>query len=98
MKVLIVEDERKLGQFIRNGLEEASYSATLVPDCDKAREALDESDFDLIILDLSLPDGNGLELLREWRTKGLSTQILILSARGSVDDRIKGLNLGADDY
>lgn len=98
MKVLVVEDERKLGQFIRNGLEEAAYSVTLAPDCRSAREALAETDFDLIILDLGLPDGSGLELLREWRSGRLSTQILVLSARGAVDDKIKGLNLGADDY
>lgn len=98
MKVLVVEDERKLGQFIRNGLEEAAYSVTLASDCRSARDALAESDFDLIILDLGLPDGSGLDLLREWRGLKFTNQILVLSARGSVDDKIKGLNLGADDY
>lgn len=98
MKVLVVEDERKLGQFIRNGLEEAAYFVTLVGNCSSAREALAESDYDLVILDLGLPDGSGLDLLREWRGNKNTIQILVLSARGSVDDRIKGLNLGADDY
>jgi DNA-binding response OmpR family regulator len=98
MKVLVVEDERKLGQFIRKGLEEAAYSVTLAPDCHRARDALCESEYDLIILDLGLPDGSGLDLLREWRESKFANQILILSARGSVEDRIKGLNLGADDY
>jgi DNA-binding response OmpR family regulator len=98
MRVLVVEDERKLGQFIRNGLEEAAYVVTLVGDCSSAREAFAESEYDLVILDLGLPDGSGLDLLREWRGNKNAVQILVLSARGSVEDRIKGLNLGADDY
>lgn len=98
MKVLVVEDERKLGQFIRKGLEEAAYSVSLVADCKAARDALCASEYDVIILDLGLPDGSGLDLLREWRASKFANHILILSARGSVDDRIKGLNLGADDY
>ncbi|MGZ8898550.1 MAG: response regulator transcription factor [Limisphaerales bacterium] len=98
MKVLVVEDERKLGQFVRKGLEEAAYSVTLVSDCKTARDALCESEYDVIILDLGLPDGSGLDLLREWRESRFANHILILSARGSVDDRVKGLNLGADDY
>jgi two-component system copper resistance phosphate regulon response regulator CusR/two-component system response regulator QseB len=57
-----------------------------------------ESQFDLIILDIGLPDGNGLQLLTEWREKNLATSVLILSARHDVDDKITGLNLGADDY
>ena len=98
MKVLVVEDDRKLGQFIRKGLEEAAYSTTLVRDCAQARDALAESHHDIIILDLGLPDGSGLDLLREWRQSRFQTPILILSARGSVEDKITGLNLGADDY
>lgn len=98
MKVLVVEDERKLGQFIRNGLEEAAYAVLLVPDIATAREAVGDSVFDLIILDLGLPDGSGLDLLREWRAAKSATPVLVLSARGAVDDKIKGLNVGADDY
>ena len=98
MKVLVVEDERKLGQFIRKGLEEAAYSVTLVSDCSSARDALCDSEYDVIVLDLGLPDGSGLDLLREWRASKFGNHILILSARGSLDDRVKGLNLGADDY
>lgn len=98
MKVLVVEDDRKLGQFIRKGLEEAAYSVTLAPDCRTARGLSCEAEYDLIILDLGLPDGSGLDLLREWRESRFANQIMILSARGSVDDKIKGLNLGADDY
>jgi DNA-binding response OmpR family regulator len=98
MKVLIVEDERRVGQFISRGLEEMAYSATWVRTCREARDALADNPHDVIVLDLGLPDGDGLELLREWRSLGFNEPVLILSARDAVQDRIKGLNLGADDY
>jgi two-component system copper resistance phosphate regulon response regulator CusR/two-component system response regulator QseB len=98
MKVLLVEDDRKLGQFVRNGLEEVAYNTVWVRNCAEAREAAALGTFDVIILDIGLPDGNGLQLLTEWRERRVATYILILSARHEVDDRISGLNLGADDY
>ena len=98
MKVLIVEDERRVGQFISRGLEEMAYSTTWVRTCHEARDALADSPHDVIVLDLGLPDGDGLELLREWRSLGFNEPVVILSARDAVQDRIKGLNLGADDY
>ena len=98
MKVLIVENERKVGQFIARGLEEMAYSTTWVRTCHEARDALADDPHDVIVLDLGLPDGDGLELLREWRSLGFNEPVLILSARDAVQDRIKGLNLGADDY
>jgi len=98
MKLLIAEDDRKLGQFIRNGLEEQAYTAVWVGDLASAREAFYGQDFDVVILDVGLPDGNGLALLKEIRSGQSSCSALILSARGEVDDRVTGLNLGADDY
>ncbi|HEV2453586.1 MAG TPA: response regulator transcription factor [Verrucomicrobiae bacterium] len=98
MKVLLVEDDRKLGQFVQNGLEEVAYTCVWGRSCQEAREAVAVNGFDVIILDLNLPDGNGLELLTEWRQRKMPAYILILSARREVDDRIAGLNLGADDY
>ena len=98
MKILLVEDDRKIGQFAKKGLEEVSYSAVWVRSRKEANEAVAEGQFDVIILDVGLPDGNGLQLLTEWREKNLSTSVLILSARHEVDDKIAGLNLGADDY
>lgn len=98
MKLLIVEDDRKLGQFIRKGLEEQAYTAALVGDLANAREALQKEEFDVLVLDLGLPDGNGLVLLKELRQGSSACSVLILSARGDVDDRVTGLNLGADDY
>jgi two-component system copper resistance phosphate regulon response regulator CusR/two-component system response regulator QseB len=98
MKVLLVEDDRKLGQFVRNGLEEVAYTCVWVRSCREARESVVQNPFDVIILDIGLPDGTGLQLLTEWRQRQVSAYILILSARREVDDRISGLNLGADDY
>lgn len=98
MKILIVEDERKVGQFIERALREQSYSARTVTSCAEARDALADSPYDAVVLDLGLPDGDGLDLLREWRAAGFNEPVLILSARDAVADRIRGLNVGADDY
>jgi DNA-binding response OmpR family regulator len=98
MKILLVEDDRKIGQFVKKGLEEVSYAAVWARSRKEAHEAVARSKFDVIILDIGLPDGNGLQLLTEWREKNLATNVLILSARHEVDDKITGLNLGADDY
>lgn len=77
---------------------ERSYAVTWVRSCRQASDALCESNHDAIILDLGLPDGDGLELLRQWRKSGFNEPVLILSARDALQDRIKGLDLGADDY
>jgi len=98
MKILIVEDQRRLGQFLKKSLGERSYTATWVQTCREARDALCETSYDVIVLDLTLPDGDGLDLLKEWRKGGFNEPVLILSARDAVQDRIKGLDLGADDY
>jgi len=98
MRILIVEDERKVGQFIERSLSEVAYSGKWVSSCATARDALAESTFDAIILDLGLPDGDGLDLLREWRAAGFNEPVLILSARDALQDRVRGLNVGADDY
>jgi len=98
MKILLVEDDRKIGQFVKRGLEEVSYTCDWVRTRKEAHDATVESSFDVIVLDIGLPDGNGLQLLTEWRKTKLTTHVLILSARHEVDDKINGLNLGADDY
>ena len=98
MKILIVEDQARLGQFLKQGLSEHSYTVTWVSTCETAKDALAESSYDVIVLDLSLPDGDGLKLLREWRQSGFREPVLILSARDTVQDRITGLDVGADDY
>lgn len=98
MKILIVEDKRKVSQFVERALVEQACTVRVVASCAAARDALAESPYDAIILDLGLPDGDGLDLLREWRAAGFNEPVLILSARDAVTDRIQGLNLGADDY
>ena len=98
MKILLVEDDRKIGQFVKKGLEEVSFAVVWVRSRKEAEVAADEGPFDVIILDIGLPDGNGLDLLTEWRKKHLDINVLILSARHDVEDKINGLNLGADDY
>jgi DNA-binding response OmpR family regulator len=98
MKILVVEDERRVGAFIEKALGEQGFAVRRVTTCADARDALAESAFDAIVLDLGLPDGDGLDLLRQWRASAFNEPVLILSARDAVEDRIRGLNLGADDY
>lgn len=98
MKVLIVEDQRKLGMLLKQGLVEAGYAVGYAGSCAAASDALCESSYDAIVLDLGLPDGDGLNLLHQWRRSGFNEPVIILSARNSVQDRIKGLDVGADDY
>lgn len=98
MKVLIIEDQQRLGQFLERGLKEYAYTVRWAGTCKDALDALAEESFDVVILDLGLPDGDGIEMLRRWRANGFNEPVLILSARDSVEDRIKGLNVGADDY
>lgn len=98
MKVLLVEDDYKIGRFVEKGLRENAYTVVWRRSVEEANDAISESGFDLVILDLGLPDGDGLELLRDWRGCGFIEPVLILSARDSVEDRVAGLNIGADDY
>jgi len=98
MKILIVEDENRVGSFLVRELEAVAYSTTWVQTCHDATNALVNSPHDAVILDIGLPDGDGLELLRQWRSSSFNEPVLILSARDAVQDRIEGLNIGADDY
>jgi DNA-binding response OmpR family regulator len=99
MRILIVEnDKKKVGPFLVKELQGANYSATLVASCSAAHDALADGTYDAIVLDIGLPDGDGLALLAEWRSNGFNEPVLILSARDAVHDRVRGLNLEADDY
>lgn len=98
MKVLIVEDEERLGRSLRANLLEHAHIVHWVRTCEAANDALAETGYDIIILDLGLPDGDGLDLVREWRESGFVEPVLILSARDGRKDRVAGLDLGADDY
>ncbi len=98
MRVLVIEDEPGVASFLKKGLREASYAVDLTDNgVDGSHLARTES-YDLILLDLMLPGKDGFAILRDLRTHGLSTPVICLTARDSVDDRVKGLDLGADDY
>jgi DNA-binding response OmpR family regulator len=98
MHVLIIEDERKLADAIATGLEETGYTAKVVHTGEAGLRVLHDEPFDLILLDVMLPRASGLEALREMRRDGFKIPVLILTSRGSVDDRVRGLDSGADDY
>lgn len=98
MKILVVEDHATLAGFIRRALIEQAYSVSVAINCEMAADLLAEEKFDLVVLDIGLPDGSGLGLLRAWREAGFNEPVLILSARDAVDDRIIGLDVGADVY
>jgi two-component system copper resistance phosphate regulon response regulator CusR len=98
MHILIIEDERKLAQAIATGLEETGYTAKVVHTGEAGLRLIHEEPFDLILLDVMLPRVSGLETLREMRRDGFKIPVLILTSRGSVDDRVRGLDSGADDY
>ncbi len=98
MKILIVEDEHKTGEYLRQGLGEAGFVVDLARDgTDGLHQALQEP-YDLVILDVMLPGIDGWQVLQAIRKRGLQMPVLFLTARDQVEDRIKGLELGADDY
>ncbi|MFN4352110.1 MAG: heavy metal response regulator transcription factor [Hylemonella sp.] len=98
MKILIVEDEHKTGEYLRQGLGEAGFVVDLARDgADGLHQALQEP-YDLVILDVMLPGIDGWQVLQAIRKRGLQMPVLFLTARDQVEDRIKGLELGADDY
>lgn len=98
MKILIVEDEPKTGEYLRQGLSEAGYVADLVPNGTDGLHMALHGAYDLVILDVMLPGLNGWQVLQSLRERGLQMPVLFLTARDQVEDRVKGLELGADDY
>lgn len=97
MRILLVEDDAMIGEEVRAALREASYAADWVRDGNAAYAALDQQDYDAVLLDLGLPGADGLSVLRQLR-RHATTPVLILTARDGVQDRIDGLDSGADDY
>jgi DNA-binding response OmpR family regulator len=98
MKILIVEDERELAKSIVQYLRQESYVCEVAYSAQQATEKIVLHDYDCILLDINLPDGNGLTVLEALKIDGKADGVIIISARNSLDDKIKGLNLGADDY
>ncbi|MDO9318621.1 MAG: heavy metal response regulator transcription factor [Gammaproteobacteria bacterium] len=98
MKLLIVEDEIKTGDYVRQGLTEAGFVADLARNGLDGHHLASTQTYDLILLDVMLPDIDGWKIVRSLREAGNATPVLFLTAKGSVEDRVKGLELGADDY
>ena len=98
MRILIVEDDPMIGASIRTGLRQDGYTADWARDGNSAEAAVATNEYDAILLDLGLPGRSGLELLAQWRRKKNTAPILVITARDSVDDRVAGLDTGADDY
>lgn len=98
MRLLLVEDDELLGDGVKTGLSQFGYTIDWLKDGKSARLALQSESFDLIILDLSLPGMSGLNVLQHARNEGCTTPVIILTARETIEDRVKGLDSGADDY
>ena len=98
MRILLVDDEPKVADFIRDGLTEEHFAVDIARDGSRAIELARTTGYDLVILDVMLPDIDGFEVCRQLRGLGQSVPILMLSARSLVEDRVRGLNTGADDY
>jgi len=98
MRILIVEDEPGIANFVRQGLSEAGYAVDVARDGEEGLAYALAADYDALVLDIMLPEMDGLELLRELRHRGRKTPTLMLTARDTVDDRVEGLDAGADDY
>ncbi|MBU0648476.1 response regulator transcription factor [Patescibacteria group bacterium] len=98
MKILVIEDEKRITSFIRKGLQYESYTVDIAYDGNVGYEKARDTSFDLIVLDLMLPGMSGIEICRKIRDEGLTTPVIMLTAKDSVDDKVKGLDAGADDY
>ena len=98
MKILIIEDEKKLARLLKQGLEENGFTVDLAHDGSDGQYQVENYAYDAVLLDLMLPEVDGLTILASLRNQGNDVPVLIITARGEVEDRIRGLNLGADDY
>ncbi|MEZ5318136.1 MAG: response regulator transcription factor [Vicinamibacterales bacterium] len=98
MRILVVEDEPKVAEFIRSELSQAQFTVDVAEDGKSALDRIGTTVYDLLILDIMLPDMDGFSVCRQVRSLGMLTPVLMLSARSLVDDRVRGLDSGADDY
>ncbi|MBN2284267.1 MAG: response regulator transcription factor [Deltaproteobacteria bacterium] len=98
MRILLVEDDRKIASFVTRGLKEAGYAVDCAADGETGLNLALTEPYDAAVIDIMLPKRDGLSLIREIRGEGINTPVIILSARGTVEDRIKGLRTGSDDY
>ena len=98
MKILVVEDEKKVASFIKRGLEQEGYIVDVVDDGVSGESHAETNEYDVVVLDIMLPSKSGLDVLKSLKEKKVKSAVLLLTARDTVEDRVTGLNLGADDY
>jgi DNA-binding response OmpR family regulator len=98
MRVLLIEDYKQMVRALKKGLEEEGFAVDIAMDGEEGGYKAETAEYDVIILDLMLPKQDGLSLLKRWRAKGLKSHVLVLTARSSIEDKVLGLDLGADDY
>lgn len=98
MKILVIEDEKRITSFVRKGLQYEGYTVDVAYDGVKGMEKAKDETLDLIVLDVMLPGKDGMKLCSELRDGGIATPVIMLTAKDSIDDRVKGLDAGADDY
>src|ERR1700739_1604806 len=98
MRLLLIEDHRPLVRALKQGLEEEQFAVDVAYDGEEGAYKAQTATYDVIILDLMLPKENGLSLPQRWRPAGMMTHVLVLTARGNMEDKVRGLDLGADDY
>lgn len=98
MRILLIEDHQRFAGFVKDSLDKEGFSVDVVNTAAAGNDAFSSVKYDTVVLDLGLPDQDGLDLLRSWRKKGEETPVLILSARDKIDEKVLGLNSGGDDY
>ena len=98
MRILVAEDEKKVAGFIKKGFEEESYAVDVAYDGVEGEYLASTNDYDVIIMDIMLPKKNGIEVIKDLRTRDIKTPILLLTARDTIEDKVRGLDSGADDY
>ena len=98
MRILVVEDEPKVASFIKKGLQEESYAVDVAQDGEEGLAFIEMNVYDAVVLDLMLPKMNGIEVMREVRSRKINVPVLMLTARDSLEDKVMGLDAGADDY
>src|SRR5437879_5614718 len=98
LRIIVVEDETKVAGALREGLERENYEVVVAPTGEEGFFLVNAEEFDLVVLDLTLPGRDGIQVLSSLRKRGLQTPVLILTARDAIEDRVEGLDKGADDY
>lgn len=98
MRILLIEDDKQIAKAVENGLKSKAYAVDCLNDGNEAEYAPDDISYDCILLDLGLPGIDGVTLLKKWRSRNINTPVIIITARDGLDDRVSGLDIGADDY